>query len=154
MCKCVNNGSSKKKCQLSWSFVFCRTLLLFYSNMVHKQWLKVWFLTSQMLALSGSISFVPFSTTWLLKWRSITGMESMMGCAYWNEGTRRREGVKWIVQWYGSSSNPKESEFWSWQRDVWFIAWCLAGIKYLIVPNLRPGAPFKLKCNIYTLPPD
>ena len=60
-----NNGSSKKKCQLSWSFVFCWTLLLFYSNMVHKQWLKVWFLTSQMPVLSGRINFVSFSTTWI-----------------------------------------------------------------------------------------
>ena len=60
-----SNGSSKKKCQLSWSFVFCWTLLLFYSNMVHKQWLKVWFLTSQMPVLSGRINFVSFSTTWI-----------------------------------------------------------------------------------------
>ena len=62
---CCDNGSSKKKCQLSWSFVFCWTLLLFYSNMVHKQWLKVWFLTSQMPVLSGRINFVSFSTTWI-----------------------------------------------------------------------------------------
>ena len=57
------NGSSKKKCQQNCSSVFCLTLLLFYSDMVHKQWLKVWFLTSQMPVLSGSINFVPFSTT-------------------------------------------------------------------------------------------
>ena len=63
--KYTYNGSSKKKCQLSWSFVFCWTLLLFYSNMVHKQWLKVWFLTSQMPVLSGRINFVSFSTTWI-----------------------------------------------------------------------------------------
>ena len=25
---------------------------------------------------------------------------------------------------------------------------------YRIVPNLRPGAPFKIKYNIYTLPPN
>ena len=31
--------------------------------MVHKQWLKVWFLISQMPILSGRINFVPFSTT-------------------------------------------------------------------------------------------
>ena len=58
-----DNGSSKKMCQPSWSFVFCWTLLLFYSNMVHKQWLKVWFLTSQMPVLSGRINFVSYSTT-------------------------------------------------------------------------------------------
>ena len=30
-------GLFKKKCQLGCSFVFCWSLLLFYSNMVHKQ---------------------------------------------------------------------------------------------------------------------
>ena len=34
-------GYSKKKCQLSCSFVICWSLLLFYSDMVHKQRLKV-----------------------------------------------------------------------------------------------------------------
>ena len=57
------NGSFKKKCQLSWSFVFCWSLLLFYSEMVHKQWLKVRFLTSQMPNLSGRINFIPHLTT-------------------------------------------------------------------------------------------
>ena len=42
---------------------FCLTLLLFYSDMVHKKWLKVWFLTSQMPVLSGRLNFVPFPTT-------------------------------------------------------------------------------------------
>ena len=56
-------GLFKKKCQLSCSIVFCWSLLLFYSNMVHKQWLKVWFLTSLMPVLSGWINFVPISTT-------------------------------------------------------------------------------------------
>ena len=56
-------GYSKKKCQLSCSFVFCWSLLLFYSEMVYKQWLKVWFLISRMPILSGRIDFVPFSTT-------------------------------------------------------------------------------------------
>ena len=58
-----DKGLFKKKCQLSCSFVFCLSLLLFYSEMVHKQWLKVWFLISQMPILSGRINFVPFSTT-------------------------------------------------------------------------------------------
>ena len=58
-----NNGLFKKKCQPSCSIVFCWSLLLFYSEMVHKQWLQVWFLTSQMPNLSGRINFVPFSTT-------------------------------------------------------------------------------------------
>ena len=33
----LDNGSSKKKCQQNCSSVFCLTLLLFYSDMVHKQ---------------------------------------------------------------------------------------------------------------------
>ena len=41
-----DKGLFKKKCQLSCSSVFCWSLLLFYSDMVHKQWLKMWFLTS------------------------------------------------------------------------------------------------------------
>ena len=59
----THKGLFKKKCQLSCSFVFCWSLLLFYSEMVHKQWLKVWFLVSQMPILSGRIDFVPFLTT-------------------------------------------------------------------------------------------
>ena len=58
-----DNGSSKKKCQQNCSSVFCLTLLLFYSDMVQKQWLKVWFLKSQMPFLSGRINFVPFLKT-------------------------------------------------------------------------------------------
>ena len=59
----LHNGSFKKKCQHNCSSVFCWSLLLFYSDKVHKQWLKVWFLTSQMLVLSSRINFVAFSTT-------------------------------------------------------------------------------------------
>ena len=59
-----NNGLFKKKCQKNCSSAFCWSLLLFYSDMMHKQRLKVWFLTSQMPILSGRINFVPFSTTW------------------------------------------------------------------------------------------
>ena len=33
----VDKGLFEKKCQLSCSFVFCLSLLLFYSEMVHKQ---------------------------------------------------------------------------------------------------------------------
>ena len=58
-----NNGSFKKKCQQNCSSVFCWSLLLFYSDKVHKQWLKVWFLTSQMPVLSGGMNFVPFEIT-------------------------------------------------------------------------------------------
>ena len=57
------NGSFKKKCQQNCSSVFCWSLLLFYSDKVHKQWLKVWFLTSQMPVLSGGMNFVPFEIT-------------------------------------------------------------------------------------------
>ena len=56
-------GHSKKKCQQNCSSVFCWSLLLFYSDKVHKQWLKVWFLTSQMPVLSGGMNFVPFEIT-------------------------------------------------------------------------------------------
>ena len=59
----LDKGLFKKKCQLSCSIVFCWSLLLFYSDMVHKQWLKVWFLTSLMPVLSVRINFVSFSTT-------------------------------------------------------------------------------------------
>ena len=58
-----DKGLLKKKCQLSCSFDFCWSLLLFLSNMVHRQWLKVWFFTSQMPVLSSWINFVPISTT-------------------------------------------------------------------------------------------
>ena len=40
------------------------------------------------------------------------------------------------------------------QTAVDFVGWALSGSGYRIVPNLRPGAPFKLKCNIYTLSPN
>ena len=58
-----DNGSFKKKCQQNCSSVFCWSLLLFYSDTVHKQWLKMWFLTSQMPVLSSVINFVPFWIT-------------------------------------------------------------------------------------------
>ena len=59
----VCNGLFKKKCQQNCSFVFCWSLLLFYSEMNHKQWLQLWFLISQMSNLLGRIDFIPFSTT-------------------------------------------------------------------------------------------
>ena len=63
-CVLSDNGScKKKKCQQNCLSVFYWSLLLFYSDMVHKQWPKVWFLTSQMLVLSGGINLVPFWTT-------------------------------------------------------------------------------------------
>ena len=58
--KINGNWLFKKKCQLSCSFVFCWSLLLFNPDMVHKQCLKVWFLTSQMSVSSGRINFVHF----------------------------------------------------------------------------------------------
>ena len=60
----LRNGLFKKKSQLSWSIVFCWLLLLFYSDLVHRQCLKVGFWTYQMPVLSGRINFVPFLTTW------------------------------------------------------------------------------------------
>ena len=57
------NGLLKKKCQLSCPFVFCPSLLLFYSDMVHKQWLKVWCLTFQVPVPSGRINSDLISTT-------------------------------------------------------------------------------------------
>ena len=43
---------------------FLLVFIVFYAEMVHKQWLKAWFLTSQVPILSGRINFVPFLTTW------------------------------------------------------------------------------------------
>ena len=57
------NGSFKKKCQLSWSFVFCWSLLSFYLKKEHTLLSKIWFSISQMAVLLKRINFILFSMT-------------------------------------------------------------------------------------------
>ena len=57
-------GGPKKSVSWTVHLFYCWCLLLFYSGIKHKQWLKVWFLTYQMLVLPGRINFDPFSKTW------------------------------------------------------------------------------------------
>ena len=60
----VIRGHSKKSESWAVHLLFCWLFLLFYSNSMHKWWIKVWFLTCQMLVLSGRTNFDPFLKTW------------------------------------------------------------------------------------------
>ena len=57
-------GHSKKSENWAVHLLIWCLFLLFYSNNMHKWWIKVWFLTCQMLVLSGKTNFDPFLKTW------------------------------------------------------------------------------------------
>ena len=57
-------GQSKKSESWAVHLLICWLFLLFYSNNMHKWWMKIWFLTWQMPVLSGRTNFDPFLKTW------------------------------------------------------------------------------------------
>ena len=57
-------GQSKKSESWAVHLLIRWLFLLFYSNNMHKWWIKVWFLTCQMPVLSGRTNFDPFLKTW------------------------------------------------------------------------------------------
>ena len=57
-------GQSKKSESWAVHLLICWLFLLFYSNNMHKWWMKIWFLKCQMPVLSGRTNFDPFLKTW------------------------------------------------------------------------------------------
>ena len=57
-------GQSKKSESWAVHLLICWLFLLFYSNNMHKWWMKLWFLTCQMPVLWGRTNFDPFLKTW------------------------------------------------------------------------------------------